>query len=121
MTTGKAILRALGVIAAVILTVVVGWLAFGTRMNLGPLLQRLMGGTKRARKPVPAGTGIAVGIVADRSPLRDKGQVTLADGEVIELPKGVQDIDVRAVVKVETGEYRVETSSTRLTDRFGRR
>lgn len=93
-------------------------------VNVGKILKRILGANNTGSKPstVVDDAGKEIGeestIVKDRNPLRDKTQVNLSNGEKVDLPEGMVDSDVKRVVKVETGEYKVEKKHRNLTDVF---
>ncbi len=113
------VLRWIGIITVIILA---GWLAYAFKVNVGGLLG-LISGDKKKRKTAILNTsgekvGVSSPIIIDLNPLRDKTTVTLESGDVVQLPKGVKDKDVKGITKIGIDEYEVEVLHAKLSDVF---
>lgn len=103
--------------------VLLGWVAARFKVNIGKYINQIFG---NRRKKMPSAVlnesgqviGQEVGIVKSKNPIRDHGVIKTTDGQEIELPKGVSDIQVERVTVVDTG-YQVEVKHESLTDIFG--
>ena len=121
----KKFVRVLKWILIFILIIAAGWLAFFFRVNIGVWIRRFLGTFRPDNPPRtvvgPEGEviGEEVEIVRSSNPLRDKGELTLSNGDTVTLPDGVVDSDVIGVVKVEGTEvYDIQIKHTNLTDVF---
>ena len=113
----KFVLR---VIVAVMIAVTVGVIAVVAGVNIGGLLNKLIG-KKKEQQAVVNKDGDVIGTLVDfigrKNPFRDKSVVKLSNGEKVDLPKGLQDTDVESVIKIKTGGgYAVTPKHTNLTD-----
>lgn len=109
-----------------VVLVVVALITFAVkgRVNVGAIINTLLGRKRRGTKPLinrdPKFGGTVVGITPNPDPLRDKGELDLDDGTTLSLPEGMVDTDVKEVIKVKEGVYSVQAPTAgRLTDVFG--
>jgi len=113
------VLKYIGIGLVVIL---LGWTAYAFKLNIGGLVSSISGDKKKRVTAIKNTSGETVGtrmsIVGDLNPMRDKGKVTLEDGTDIQLPKGVKDMDVTRVTKIDIDKYEVTSKHDKLTDVF---
>lgn len=112
-------LRWIGIILVIIL---LGWLAYVFNVNIGSILGSISGDKKKRKQAILDTDGNQVGtyspIIIDTNPLRDKTTVTLESGDVVQLPPGVIDKDVKQVTQINIDSYTVEVKHDKLTDAF---
>jgi len=113
------------VLFTILVVLLLAWIAYFFRFNLGKLLGRWLGKSVPTRKPKitdAEGTvvGEAVRIVESHDPLRDKSILKLENGAELALPKGIIDRDVLMVYEEEPEVYNVKISHKRHTAIFDR-
>ena len=115
----ETILRWIG---AIVIIICLGWLAYTFKFNIGGLVSGILGEKKKRKKAIVDTSGKIVGvstpILTDKNPLRDRTKVTLESGDVVQLPTGIKDTDVRRVVKIGIDEYSVEVQHEAFTSVF---
>ena len=108
-------------ILVVLVMILLGWLAYMFQVNVGGLIHRILGENKDRVTPIIDDEGNQIGvkqpIIIGNDALRDTSVVALADGTEVALPKGVKDLDVVSITKVET-DYHVEVKHEKYTSVF---
>lgn len=110
-------------IIALVVIIALALIAANSNLNLGAIIDWILkrkpkGITPTVSDPTGKVSGTAVAIVQDSSPLRNKSQLHLENGTVINLPRGIQDNAVTNVIQVNTSAYHVVVNSSSLTDVF---
>jgi hypothetical protein len=120
----KAIEKAGKYLIVLLVILVLGWAAIALDVNVGRIINRVLGKKPQKQRVIRNNKGDQVGtrtgVVRDRNPLRDKGEVKLQTGDTVKLPKGVKDTDVKSVTQISGEVYQVETKHERLTAVFDR-
>ncbi len=109
-------------ILAILVIIFLGWLVL-FRFNIGGILASILGLKKPGKKPniLDSGgnvVGEAVAIKPNKNPFRDKSKLELENGDVIDLPPGVQDIDVKTIIIEHTEIYDVIVKPSKMSKIF---
>lgn len=119
-TISKIVIK---VLLVLLFVVGVGWLCVMVDFNIGGIIRKIWGGGPKTYTPKiigPKGELCGKGkmIFRNPNPARDKTRITVEGGHVIQLPKGVKDTDVFAVLEIEQGVYDVKIKHELTTNIF---
>lgn len=112
-------------IVAILIVITVGVFAVMGGVNLGGLVNKLLGKKKKQRAFLTSEgnlIGSEIDFINRKNPFRDRSILKTTDGKEISLPSGVHDTDVKSLIKVKIkageGNYAVVKKHDSLTDIF---
>jgi heme/copper-type cytochrome/quinol oxidase subunit 2 len=117
----------LKVIMAILIVLSVGVIAVVAGVNIGGLINKLLGKNKQKKKAYTNDSGNLIGTIVDiinrKNPFRDKSTLKLSNGEIIKLPSGVEDSQVESVTEIKISsegdaEYVIKKKHDSLTSVF---